>query len=68
MHHLIINTGTTTDDAYNQEQGETVVEGEKEVGEEGIEEEEDDEPIVATTPVATARGRKKAAPKKGGGS
>jgi hypothetical protein len=66
MHH-IINDGSTADDAYTQEEGETVIDEEVEGGEEGNEYDEDNEPVVAITPPAV-KGKRKAAPKKGGGS
>jgi hypothetical protein len=58
MHHLI-NNGSMTNDAYTQEQGETVAEEEEEVEEEEGEEEEE-APVVATASATTVKGEKKA--------
>jgi hypothetical protein len=67
--HDFINTVSTADITYTQEDSEAVIEEEKEeVVEEGGEYEEDDKLVIAAAPAATAKGKKKAVPKKGGGS
>jgi hypothetical protein len=69
MHH-IINDGSTAEDAYTQEEGETIIDEVEEGGEEGAEYDKDDEPAVAATPspAPAVKGKRKAMPKKGGGS
>jgi hypothetical protein len=66
MQHLI-NNGSTANDAYTQEQGETIDKEEEEVKEEEGGEEEEKEPVVATGPATTVKGKMAAMAKKGGG-
>jgi hypothetical protein len=64
MHH-IINTGSTANSTYTQEDGKAVIEEEDEkVVEEGAEYKEEDEPIVATAPAATTKGRRSRCPRR----
>jgi hypothetical protein len=69
MHH-IINDGSTADDVYTQEEGETIADKDEEEGEEGGKYEEDNGPVVAAaaSPALVVKGKSKAVPKKGGGS
>jgi hypothetical protein len=69
MHH-IINDGSMANNAYTQEEGETIIDKEEEGGEEGGKYEEGNEPVVTAValPTLVVKGKSKDAPKRGGGS